>query len=145
MTASYFVIKNLIQNQLMGDKVICSADTHQQNTKFIPICIFIRVCRVTAADLFGCILAFYCSALLETGEITPLPECVRSGRGLTFNFVSHFKQIVVQMGLTITVSTVSLQRTLHCLQPIMSVLKRITICLLCFHFAPVNLVFMKIF
>ena len=43
MTANYFVIKNLIQNQLMGDKVICSADTHQQNTKFVPICIYLSV------------------------------------------------------------------------------------------------------
>ena len=79
MTANYFVIKNLIQNQLMGDKVICSADTHQQNTKFVPICIYLSV-QGHCCKSFWLHLAFYCRDLLETGEITPLRERVRSCR-----------------------------------------------------------------
>ena len=133
MTASYFVIKNLIQNQLMwGQGHLFRRYTSTEHK--IRSYLYLSECAGSLLQIF--LTAFsilYCRALLETGEITPLLERVRSCRGLAFNFVSHFKQIVVQMGLTITVSTVSLQRTLHCLQPIMSVLKRITICLLCFH------------
>ena len=81
MTASYFVIKNLIQNQLMGDKVIRSVDTHQQNTKFVPKYLYLSEWCAEGHRFKTFLAAFCCSrALLETGEITPLPERVRSRR-----------------------------------------------------------------
>ena len=145
MTASYFVIKNLIQNQLMwgqGHLFLRYTSTEHKIRSYL----YLSQCAGSLLQIF--LTAFQHFILQSsfrnwrnnsiTGACQILPRA-------SFNFVSHLKQIVVQMGLTITVSTVSLQRTLHCLQPIMSVLKRITICLLCFHFALATLIFMKIF
>ena len=104
MTANYFVTKNLIQNQLMGDKVIRRYTSTEHKIRSY---LYLSECAGSLLQIFLAALSILLQRSLRrnnsiTGACQILPRA-------SFNFVSHLKQIVVQMGLTITVSTGSLR------------------------------------